>query len=209
MLNDVFALSMGGRYSTTRGDQLFESGEWGYRGYGNAEVTMHATGQLLLDGISYHLRIHGSERQLNEVYCRSAKKNSPSEELSAVIGGRSMDVTLSGGDRQKLHSGVLSVPDEAIFMGPSPIWYIYMMMILPPPTDRQVTAPALKFALGPVGVNEELYLIDRAGARIRIARIDVKGVETAQSELWLAEDGVPTHIRSGDFATEVLRIPQT
>jgi hypothetical protein len=206
MLNDIFATSMHGRYSTTEAGRIVEQGEWSYRGFGNAEITITASAERPDDALRFELRLHSAERQLDDVELRALEGEVPTRTLHAKIAGHVMTLESANGDGDE-SLGNLSVPPETVFDGPSPIWLIHLVMTAPPPTDRVVTTPVVRFMLEGGGAPGIFYRFTRDANRIAIAVLDDQGVETSSMSLRLDEDGCPRHIASGATETEILRLP--
>src|SRR5687768_3909994 len=138
MLNDIFATSMHGRFATTEAGTLVESGEWSYRGYGNAELALTASGERPAENLRYELRLHSVERQLDEIFFRSLAGEQPTRSFHATIAGHVLSLTAPNVDGDSA-VGNLAVPPETIYAGPSPIWLLHLVMTAPPPRDRAVT----------------------------------------------------------------------
>jgi hypothetical protein len=214
-MNDIYATSMAGSYVTRDGDRLVEQGKWSYRGYGNAEVTMEATGEL--DGINFSLEFHSVETRADHVRLAIRQKEDADRvtTIRADIAGRSLDVKVEGVDGET-HSGTLDVPEGVIFDGPSPIWLIHTMIVDPIPGDRTIVNPFIRFGAHP---DEELtggfYRFERDGHTVTVALLDEDGNERVPEEteggspitVLLHDDGFPSTILSGRFRTEIVRDP--
>ena len=208
MINDIYATSMHGRYTTTESGRVVETGEWTYEGFGNAELTLSATAERPEEGLRYELRIHSVERQLDEVYFRSHTDDVPMNSFSARIAGHIMTVATPDEDGAEL-IGNLDVPPETVFDGPSPIWLVHLVMTAPPPSDRFLTTPVVRFNIDRGVLNGGFYRIARRDNTITASMLDEKGVERGDFTLTLAEDGCPKSIVCGVLETEILRLPST
>lgn len=206
MLNDIFATSMHGRYSTTESGRLVEQGEWTYRGFGNAEITLSASAERPDESLRYELRLHSVERQLDEVYFRSLTDDVPTRAYHAKVAGHILTVATPEEDGGEV-IGNLSVPSETVYVGPSPIWLVHLVMTAPPPTDRLVTTPVVSFDIDSGELRGGFYRLEREGNIIAACVLDEKGNERGTITLTLAEDGCPKRIVSGDVDTEIVRLP--
>jgi hypothetical protein len=206
MINDIFATSMHGRYSTNQSGRLIEEGEWTYRGFGNAEIAMTASATRPVDGSAYELRLHSVERQLDGIAFRSTGGDLPTRAFEAKITGHIVTVSAPG-DEGKEETGNFSVPPETIYDGPSPIWLIHLVMTAPPPTDRMPTTPVVRFGLATGELVGGFYRIERAGNDVTATVLDKDGSQIDTLSILLAEDGCPTRIVRGDLETEIVRLP--
>lgn len=209
MMHDIYAASMAGHYETRAGDELIERGEWSYQGYGNAEITMEAKGERLRRGKGFSLNLHSVERQIDQFAI--SNWSIPEEQgrtlIRGTITGHDIDLHITGGDGDT-HEGSVSVPDETVYDGPSPIWMIHLMLVAPPPGDRAVTTPYVRLGLDADDVQAGFYRVSRQEKLITLADLDEEGNEVNHMEIEITEDGCPTVIRYGDMVTEVVRVPQ-
>jgi hypothetical protein len=206
MLNDIFATSMHGRYSTTESGRIVEQGEWSYRGFGNGEITMSASAERPVECMNYELRLHSAERQLDEIYFRSLTDDVPTRAFHAKIAGHILTVAAPEDDGGDV-IGNLTVPPETVYDGPSPIWLIHLVMTAPPPTDRLLTTPVVRFSLDSGELGGLYYRIEREGNNIAASVLDEKGNAQGGITINLAEDGCPKRIVAGATETEILRLP--
>jgi hypothetical protein len=207
MLNDIFATSMSGEYHTTGSDKTEERGTWEYVGYGNAEIRMTAKGESPSDGTSYELMIHSAERQLDEIEFRSNRGsgNGDADFFRATIAGHDMSVHRRSGDREQF--GSITAPDESIHDGPSPIWMIHLMMIAPPPVDREIIAPVIYLDDKHEVVSGRFYRFRRDGLKVEVAQLNEEGELQDHFTIELADDGCPQMIHRNGATTEILRLP--
>lgn len=206
MLNDIFATSMHGRFSTTDSGQVVERGEWSYRGFGNAELTLAASSERPVDNVRYELRIHSAERQLDEIFFRTLTDGSPTRAFHSKIAGHVMTIATPEDDGGEL-IGNLSVPPETVYDGPSPIWLIHLMMTAPPPTDRSLTTPVVRFSVESGEIGGCFFKLERRENDITIRELDGDGTETDIIAVTLDEDGCPRLITRGTLETEIVRLP--
>ncbi len=211
MMHDIFATSMAGSYETRAGEELLERGSWNYRGYGNAEIAMHAEGESADGEERYRLDLHSVERQVDDILLCSWIPDDENVqgkfEVRVAVAGHELNVSVNDGDGDA-KEGVISVPDETIYDGPSPIWLIHLMMVSPMPADRVVTTPFVRFGLNADEVRGGFYRVARRDSLISMTELDEEGVEQGTVEIELADDGVPMTIRDGAYRTDVVRIPQ-
>jgi hypothetical protein len=208
MLNDIFATSMAGEYTTQRGETIAEHGTWEYKGYGNAEIRMSATGEIAGDSLKYDLMIHSAERQIDEVRLNFQQRQDGEDsrqQLRAVIAGH--DIALEYNDGRNDRVGSLSAPEEAVYDGTSPIWMIHLMMVELPPEDREVITPVLYLDAHDGALEGRLYRFKRDGLLVEVVKMNEEGEERGRQSIELADDGCPRIIRSGDTTTEILRFP--
>jgi hypothetical protein len=209
MLNDIFATSMAGEYTTRRGDTIAEQGRWDYTGYGNAEIRMTASGEISEDSLKYDLMIHSAERQLDEVTLnfRQVQDGHDTEQrLRAVIAAH--DVAIEYNDGKNDRKGSLSAPEEAVYDGPSPIWMIHLMLVELPPEDREIITPVIYVDPRDGALEGGIYRLKRDGLRVDVVEMSAEGEERGRQSIELADDGCPRFIRNGDRTTEILRFPQ-
>jgi hypothetical protein len=206
MLNDIFATSMHGRYITTGSGTIVEEGEWSYRGFGNAEITMAASAERPVESLRYELRLHSAERQLDEIYFRSLTDDVPTRAFHAKMAGHVLMLATPDDDGGEA-LGNLTVPPETVYDGPSPIWLIHLMMTAPPPTDRILTTPVVRFTLDTGEIEGDFYRIVRDGNTVSATHLDKEGAEVGSIVLTLDEDGCPRRIVCGATETEILRLP--
>lgn len=211
MIHDIFATSMEGTFETRRGAEVIEKGSWSYRGFGNAEIEMGADGEFPAESVRYTLRIHSAERRLEHVMAvvqTVGREDDRRQTLSANIAGGEMQLTITDPDSSS-REGRLSVPDEVIYDGISPIWLIHLLMTFPPPTDRQVVAPVLSFDPRVGAVTGRFCDIRSDGNHVVIETVDESGERSQRRLVFLADDGCPVRIESNDTVTDIVRIPVT
>src|SRR4051812_39560729 len=123
MLNDLYSTAMAGRFENRGGGGLFERGGWGFNRFGNDENNPHCAADCAAAGLGYSLTIHSAERQMDrvELTVQEGRDPSPSLTLRADMAGSLLNVDVTDNDGGH-NSGNLSVPDEVIYLGPSPIW---------------------------------------------------------------------------------------
>jgi hypothetical protein len=207
MLNDIFATSMAGEYTTRDGGTIVEQGSWSYQGYGNAEITMKAEGESNSDRLRFTLLLHSSERQLNTIEFNarwSQDGNEHRRDVHADIAG--YQISLREGENDQ-PMGNLTAPDEAIYDGPSPIWLIHLMMTALPPVDREVTTPVIYFDAMRGALQGEFYRVSRKGLQVSLEVLDDSGERIGLKEIELSDDGCPRRISIGECETEISRIP--
>ncbi len=210
MINDIFATSMGGTYQRREGDRIIETGSWGYRGFGNAEIELKADGEMPNEHLKYSVTIHSAELQLGDVRCRSVWRSTDGEEtreLSAVIAGKEVRLNLDEGDGRP-KEGTWSVPDETIYTGPSPIWLIHLCMTALPPHDRQVTTPVISFDAMNGVMEGGFFRIARTGPDLHIDILDTEGRLVDHRDIHLADDGCPVRITGPRSEIEIVRLPE-
>jgi|GEM_PF-4192672 len=209
MLHDIFATSMSGTYETRMGDELVERGSWSYRGYGNAEIALEASGERISGGRMFSVRLHSVELQADQFAIASWTGVEEQEriEIRGEIAGSDINlhITGAGGD---LHEGRVSVPEETVYGGPSPIWLIYQMIATPVPDDRVITTPFVRFGLDADDTGGGFYRVSRSGLHIVMTELDEDGAEIGRLDVDVADDGCPTIIRHGDLVTTVTRVPR-
>jgi hypothetical protein len=206
MINDIYATSMHGRYTTTESGRLVEQGEWSYRGFGNAEITMAASAERPVESLRYELRLHSAERQLDEVYFRSLTDDVQTRAFHAKLAGHVLTLATPEDDGGEV-IGNLTVPPETIYDGPSPIWLIHLAMTAPPPTDRLLTTPVVRFSIDSGELGGLFYRLEREGNDIAACMLDEEGTEKGTIRIALAEDGCPKRIVCGATETEIVRLP--
>lgn len=217
MLNDIFATSMGGTYNTREGEELIERGTWSYRGHGSAEITVNALADRPLEGLSFEVTLHSAERQIGLISLEMWESGMQDEKITvrAHIAGQQMAIQLLDAEGNK-HEGNLSVPEETVFLGPSPVWLVHLMMTAPLPEDRTITTPYVAFGLHGDDVEGGFYRLERRGGVVLIAVLDADGNEIIPAdigngipglEVILADDGCPEIIRAGRVVTELIRVP--
>lgn len=203
-------MSMSGNYETRTGEQIIEKGSWSYQGHGNAEIAMEASGERLEEGVRFSTTMHSVELQ-TDLFTISCWTGGETQEHQTIIHGEiagyTINLHISGGDGTQ-HDGAVSVPEETIYNGPSPIWLIHLMMTWPLPDDRIVTAPFVRFGLGADDNDGGFYRFSRAHKRVLIDELDSEGNERHRLEIELADDGCPISIRRGDVFTQVIRVPE-
>jgi hypothetical protein len=218
MLNDIYATSMSGTYQTREGEEQIERGTWSYRGHGSAEITVHALAERGLEGVDFEVTVHSAERQVGLVSLEMWESGIDDERITvrAHIAGSQMDIQIVDAEGSK-HEGTLSVPDETVFLGPSPVWLVHMMMTSPVPEDRAITTPYVAFGLHGDDVEGGFYRLTRHGNIVSIAVLDADGAEIIPAdigngvpglEIILADDGCPEIIRSGRVVTDLVRVPE-
>lgn len=209
MMHDIFATSMGGSYETRAGEELIERGSWNYRGYGNAEIAMDADGELVRSQDRYAIKLHSVERQVDDITLTTWNDQDAARKLviHAVVAGHDISVSVSDGD-DDVKEGNISVPDETIYDGPSPLWVVHLMMVSMVPEDQVITTPFVRFGLTADDVRGGFYQVERKGPLVTFTALDTDGSSQGRVEIDLADDGVPMVIRDGDFRTEIIRIPQ-
>jgi hypothetical protein len=211
MLNDIFATSMAGEYTTQRGETIAEHGTWDYQGYGNAEIRMTASGEIPEDSLKYDLMIHSAERQLDEVTLNfrqvlEGEETETQQRMRAVIGAHDIAIEYNDGRNDRI--GSLNAPEEAVYDGTSPIWMIHLMMVGLPPEDRDVITPVLYLDARDGALEGRLYRLKRDGLHVDVVEMNAEGEERGRLSIELADDGCPQRIRSGDTTTEILRFPK-
>lgn len=209
MLRDIFATSMGGTFRTTVDNALIDHGEWSYQGYGNAEIAMKATGSVAETGVSYSLRFHSAEFQIDSIGYRaewSEEGNPVVQELDAEIVG--LDVKIRTRRGQESFEGDLTVPDQTVYDGPSPIWMIHLMLSDLPPDGRQITAPAAIFDPHTGGLVGGFFKFERTGLEVSVRRMDEEANVIDHVTILLADDGCPRQIRAEQRVTEIIRVPR-
>jgi len=202
---------MEGTFETRRGEEIVEKGTWSYRGFGNAEIELHADGEIPQEHLRYDVRIHSAERQLEHVRATSFAVGHDGDRphsLSAVIAGSEIQLTVIDPDGSS-REGRLSVPDETVYDGISPIWLIHLFIVDLPPADRQVVTPVISFGPRHGAVEGAFYRVRRDGAEAILETLDEAGRMTERRHVLLAEDGCPTRIESADTVTDIVRIPVT
>ncbi len=208
MLNDIFATSMGGHFQTTSGGAVVEGGTWSYRGYGSAEIAMTAESTLADGGIRYAIDIHSAERQLDAITMNVWGKDGGEKlRLGASIAGHQIELLVKDGDAER--SGTLTVPDETVYNGPSPIWFVHLFLASPPPADRTVVTPFVALGLHADAISSGFYRVTRAGEMVTMELLNNDGETQSTIEVTLSDDGCPTLIRSGKVVTEIVRVPQS
>lgn len=211
MLNDIYALTMGGHYVSRRDGQIVEQGTWSYRGHGNAEITLEASTAAGPGPIAYDVRLHSAERQIDEFHCLSRSSESPSETrrtVAARVTGHMVEMKVMNEEGDPFE-GTVSVPPETVYHGPSPIWMIHLMMTAPPPADHEVTTPFVR--LDPVtgGMSEGFFKVWRSDLLVRLLELNVDGEEVEEWEIEMADDACPRFIRNRLIEQEIIRVPQT
>jgi hypothetical protein len=209
MLNDIFATSMAGEYRTQRGETITEHGTWDYKGYGNAEIRMTASGQMADDSLHYELMIHSAERQLDEVtlkFRQSQDGKDTEQRMRAVIASHDIAIEYNDGSNDRI--GSLNAPEEAVYDGTSPIWMIHLMMVGLPPEDRAVITPVIYLDARDGTMEGRLYRLERNGLQVSVVEMNEEGEERGRQSIELADDGCPRLIKSGDTTTEILRFPR-
>ena len=206
MLNDIFATSMTGRFETTRDGEVVERGNWSYRGYGNAEITMTADAETTTTGVRYDVRLHSAERQVDEFFVRESEGDRARQEFRALVAGHTVSLSTvdAGGATVE---GTVQVPDETIYDGPSPVWLIHLVMTAPPPTDKVINTPVVRYDIGRGELVGGAYIVSRNGNTVFIQVVDDEGNHRDDLIVELAEDGCPRFIRSSGAVTEIVRIP--
>jgi hypothetical protein len=208
MLNDIFATSMGGHFQTTEDGAVIERGTWSYRGYGSAEIALHAEAELPRTGARYTLDIHSAETQLDTIALTALKGDgSKSLDLRVSIAGHEFDLSVDDGAEKR--EGHLSVPDETIYDGPSPIWLIHLLIVDPIPEDRTVVTPFVALGLSAEEIRSGFFRVSRAGLEITMEVLDNDGNPESTVQVTVADDGCPELVRSGNTVTEIVRVPQT
>jgi len=218
MLNDIFAMAMAGTYETRDGDTVIERGAWRYRGHGSAEITLSASAERPVEGTGFSLELHSAERQLDGIALDIWEKRAADKkmQIKVLISGHQLDISFTDSDGVR-HQGVLSCPDETVFMGPSPIWMVHLMLTAPIPSDRMITTPYVALGLHGEDIEGGFYRITRVANRVSIAVLDADGNEILPAdigngipglEVIVTDDGVPATIRAGRFVTELVRIPE-
>ncbi|MBC8144977.1 MAG: hypothetical protein H7X80_05280 [bacterium] len=206
MINDIFATSMQGRFIVRNSGDVVEQGEWTYRGFGNAEIAMTAVAERVDGGLNYELRIHSVERQLDDIQFRSQSGGVPTRAFNAKIAGHTM--TLATPDEHGGEEiGNLALPPETIFDGPSPIWFIHLALTAPPPTDRVVTTPIIRFNISTGDFDGGFYRLKSDGKDVSVSALDTDGVETGTLAFTISDDGFVSQIRVGESEIEVQRLP--
>jgi hypothetical protein len=203
MINDIFATSMHGRYTTSANGTIVETGEWTYRGYGNAEITMSATADRADANLRYELRLHSVERQLDEIFFRPHGEAGP-RPFHARIAGHIVSINEPDGEALL---GNLNVPPETVYDGPSPIWLVHLVMTAPPPTDREITTPVVRLSLDDGEFHGGFYRLERSGNNIAVSKLDKEGVALGSMSVILAEDGCPRRVVTDGSETEIVRLP--
>jgi hypothetical protein len=213
MLNDIYALSMGGHYESRRDGEIIERGTWSYKGHGNAEITLEASTGPGPAPILYEVRVHSAERQIDEFQCESGPGGDSSssgagrQSISAKVTGHLVEMRVNNQDGEPFE-GVVSVPPETVYDGPSPVWMIHLMMTAPPPADREVTTPFVRLDPLTGGMTEGFFRVWRSDATVRLLELNIDGEEVEEWELELADDGCPRFIRNSRMEQEVIRVPQ-
>ncbi|MEP7219147.1 MAG: hypothetical protein ABI876_09535 [Bacteroidota bacterium] len=206
MLNDIFAASMSGHYETSSGGAIIERGTWSYRGFGSAEIEMKAGAERPADALRFAVELHSAERQIDRftIATRDQATDQQKIAIKASIAGHLLTVDFS--DPSGTHNGTLSFPDETIHLGPSPIWFIHLMLVDLIPTDRVITTPFIRYGLDSNSIGSGFYRVSRAGLDVRMELIDETGTVESVVEILLAEDGCPKKIMDGETTTEVVRL---
>jgi hypothetical protein len=178
---------------------------------------MNAKAERPAEHLSFDVMIHSAERQLGRMVLEVGEKEAEGDAMtvSASVAGHLLDIELKD-SQGNAHSGTLSIPEETIFMGPSPIWLVHLMLTAPIPEDRMVTAPYVALGLHGDDIEGGFYRFARAGNIVSIAVLDADGNEMIPAdigngipglEVILADDGCPEIIRAGRYVTEVVRVP--
>lgn len=218
MLNDIYAMEMAGTYETREGDTVIERGTWRYSGHGSAEITMTANSERPEEGIAFSLEIHSAERQLDGIALDMWEMRATDRrmQIRVLIAGHQLDIAFTDSDGVR-HQGVLSFPEETVFMGPSPIWMVHLMLTAPIPTDRSITTPYVALGLHGEDIEGGFYRLTRVGNTISIGVLDADGKELIPAdigngvpglEVIVTDDQVPATIRAGRYVTELVRIPE-
>jgi hypothetical protein len=211
MLNDIYALSMGGRFESRRDGAIVEQGTWSYRGHGNAEITLEASTGPGPAPFLYDVRLHSAERQIDEFQCDSSSGDSGADSrrsITARVTGHIVELKVMNADGEPF-SGNVNVPVETIYDGPSPIWMIHLMMTALPPADHEVSTPFVR--LDPVsgGMTEGFFRVWRNGSIVKLLEMNIDGESVEEWEIELSDDGCPRFIRNSLIEQEIIRTPHT
>lgn len=206
MLNDIFAASMSGHYETSSDGAVVERGTWSYRGFGSAEIELKAGAERPGDALRFAVEIHSAERQIDRFTISSRDQATGQQQIAMKASIAGHLITVDYTDAAGTHNGSLSFPDETIHLGPSPIWFIHLMLVDVIPTDRVITTPFIRYGLDPDSISSGFFRVSRAGLDVRMELIDDTGAVESVVEILLADDGCPQKITAGGTTTEVVRL---
>ena len=211
MLNDIYALSMGGRFESRRDGAVVEQGTWSYRGHGNAEITLEASNAPGPAQLLYEVRVHSVERQIDEFQCESSSGEAgvtSRRSVAARVTGHTVELKASNSDAEPF-AGIVNVPVETVYDGPSPVWMIHLMMTALPPSDHEVTTPFVRLDPLSGGMTEGFFRVWRSGSLVKLLELNIDGESVDEWEIEISDDGCPRFIRNSRMEQEIIRVPYT
>jgi hypothetical protein len=210
-MNDIYSTSMNGRYRMFKDDQQIESGDWHYRGYGNAEIELESTARREADSQRrLHVRIHSAESTIDRfevtldegLEAEPARWSAEGERVGVFL---KMSVEPEHGDA---FEGGLDIPPDLMLDGPSPLWLIHRMMVAMPPSDRDLVVPVARLQTGTGEVATGFARMRRSADQVHMVELENDGSQRTQSTIQLADDGFPREIHGEGYRIEILRLPQ-